>query len=309
MSDDIKNFRIAVEKFDELMTDLSVLESRLKEDFKHYKEAGEAAEKMQAILKNINAIQVNAETVLKAAEEKATAATEAAAALKKEMGKHWSAEFTETRKEFDKLLSEIKAAIADAASGVKVDTRALESTINKTLNEKIESFDITPLNRSIKLLHDLSESLKNRTNDVSAVARKIDSAIKNIEEKTEELNEASEKIDSIRGGMTFWTGVMLVSVGMIIGFFITTYYKIDALSDYYFAGYEKRLAAERARNDALEKRLDKSDGLIKFIEENGIKYRYGVYSDTKRPYIGFYNTKKDATFDDNGWHYVGFPRK
>jgi len=150
MSDDIKNFREAVAKFDELQTDLE----SLTEDFKEVSEKNkninnnskEIVEQNQAVLRSINTLQINAVSVV---ENSLNNAKE----IQKEMSDYYSSEHKERKLKLDTLLNEfeyklstlqstIKTTIQKSINDVHIDTSELAKTIdNKIINYDTQKFD------------------------------------------------------------------------------------------------------------------------------------------------------------------------
>ena len=214
MSDEIKNFREAVERFDEIQADLEVLKEQLDSSFDNYQSvnenSGETVEKLNSILRSINTLQINLQNtiegverqsaeILKAAEAKADAATKSANDLKTKMGKYWSEEYAQTKKDFDNLLLKINGSIDDlkmdiaskiknAAGGLKVDTTELQNAIR----EQIREIDITPIENAIDKANRANERLNESIQDMLAYSHNINTS---IEKKNNELKEYYKEQD------------------------------------------------------------------------------------------------------------------
>ena len=208
MSDEIKNFREAVEKFDEIQADLEVLKEQLDNSFDNYKSvsdnSSETVAKLSKILQTVNTLQINLQSttegterqaakILNAAETKADAATKAANDLKTQMGKYWSQEYSQTKKDFDELLKEINDGIddlkrdiaikiRDAADGLELDTTELQ----KAIREQVGKIDIEPIKDAIDRANDANAKLDKGVKNIETFSKNIGTSIK---KRNDELKE------------------------------------------------------------------------------------------------------------------------
>lgn len=208
MSDEIKNFREAVLRIDELQADLEVLVDRLDSSFENYKNisdnSSEMVAKLNQILQSVNTLQINLQNtiegvesqsakILKSAEIKAEAATKAANDLKTQMGEYWSQEYSQTKEDFDALIKEINDGIddlkrdiaikiRDAADGLELDTTELQ----KAIREQVGKIDIEPIKDAIDRANDANAKLDKGVKNIETFSKNIGTSIK---KRNDELKE------------------------------------------------------------------------------------------------------------------------
>jgi len=323
MSDEIKNFREAVQKFDEIQMDLEVLREQLDSNFANYKNASdissETASKLSKILQSVNTVQINAQSIAEAAIKKADAATDAANELKIQMAKYWSVEYSKTKKNFDALLKEIDGGInevrrdiaikiRDAADGLELDT----SELQKAIREQVGEINIQPINDAIEKVNRANQRLDNSIDAINDTEEGLRTAVKKLNGKAKEINDATNKINTINRSVSMGVSAALLVGGVVLGAGIMTFFKIDAISDYYFSQYDRRQAEmekQLKENTEITAKLPK---LYRFIQDYNIPVQFGLYNKTKTPFIAIGNPKTS----DNGtifkrvddgilWQYVG----
>jgi uncharacterized membrane-anchored protein YhcB (DUF1043 family) len=79
--------------------------------------------------------------------------------------------------------------------------------------------------------------------------------------------------------------IAMLFIGIVIGFGVATWFKIDAISDNYFSSYEKKQTKLEADQEELKARLDKSHFLVKELLKGGYEMEIGKFTDTKQTYI------------------------
>ncbi len=289
MSDDLKHFRNAVTRFDELKIELEIVGETLDKNFKNYKNisdiSSEISENNQEVLESINTLQINAVENVENAIKKATD-------LKEEMGKYYSAENTKIKKDFDDLMSNIqnelstlKSTIEDAVNDVSIDTKKIEDIIIRKLAE-------LDLNKVDEFIEKIGEGIENVSADMSASVVElnngntlIEKSIENLNDKTKEINSAVKHINSANKSVTTAMTLAMLFVGAVIGFSTAIYFKIDAVSDYYFSGYDKKIKYEKEVNNELMEMMNESSKFEQWLTKNQIKVNFGTFPKTKENFI------------------------
>lgn len=294
MSDDIKNFREAIAKFDEILLGLSILNDALGTNFLNYKNvsdfSSDISEKEQSILTNINALQINAKHTQ-------DTSVEYAENLMTKMSKYYSDEYTKTRKDLDALLLSItnefstlksttKATIQSAVNDVNIDTSELSKIIDKKINginiEAIEVFTAS-VNNFVHLHNNdfddaISKLAISKTSlDTSVVS--LDATVTKITNSSNKLKSDIKKINWVNYGMIAITSL---SAGLIIGGGGMFFKAFDLVDYAYKEEYQKSLQV-----------LDKLPKLYQYLEENDIDVHFGLFNDTKKPYLAI--DREDTT--------------
>jgi len=104
-----------------------------------------------------------------------------------------------------------------------------------------------------------------------------------------------------------------LSLGLIVGFGVATYFKIDAVSDYYFSRHDKKQIALENTQKLLEEKLATLEKLPAFLLQHKIDMGYGIYNndDKNTPYVYFkvrqvYPDDSVYTFERQGDKFIGF---
>jgi len=307
MSDEIKKFREAVEKFDEIQADLEVLKEQLDNSFDNYKSvsdnSSETVAKLNQILQSVNTLQINLQNtiegvesqsakILNAAEAKADAATKAANDLKTQMGKYWSREYSQTKKDFEALLANINSSvydlkrdiaikIRDAADGLQLDTTELQ----KAIREQVGKIDIEPIKDAIDRANAANQRLDKSINVISGTEARLRSAVKSLKDKAEEINEATGKFNTVNKSLSITMAAALMVTGMVIGAATMTYFKIDAISDYYFSRYDKKQAELEEKIKYNQEKYKQLDRVSQWLYDLDTETEVGLFTDTKEPYL------------------------
>lgn len=190
MSDDIKNFREAVAKFDELKLELEVLKEGLETNFENYKNVSdisiEVADKNQGVLQSINTLQINAENSVNDVIEKAEI-------LKAQMAQYYSTEYKKTKQNLDTLLTDIDSSIGSLKNSINTDIQTAINSINidtskltSIIDKKVDSIDLSPLEDYTK---SVNIYLKKHKEDAVNNAKEIKKIRTEIEIDKEELDK------------------------------------------------------------------------------------------------------------------------
>lgn len=286
MSDDLKNFREAVAKFDALQLELDILKDALETNFVNYKNvnavSSEITTKNQSVLQSINTLQIEATSTVENA-------INTARQLKEEMGEYYSAEYSQTKKDFKALLDDINHSIRTVRSTVKSDIHSAmndvhidTSSLSKIIEEKIEGIDTEALERFTTSVNSYIEA---HTDNFTATIEKLNTASEdfktisdNVSKSRDTLNHDIKKINWLNYGIVAITSL---GIGLIIGGG-GMFFKAYDLVEYAFSEkYEKSLA----ELDAKKASIDELPKLYQYLRDNEIEIKYGVFSDTKRPHI------------------------
>jgi hypothetical protein len=291
MSVDLKNIREAVAIFDELRLDLEVLKTQLDDNFKNYQSIGDVSsqniDKFQDVLQSINTLQINAESSVKVA-------LKSTHELKHEMGEYYSQEFINTKKILDALLSEVNNAfynlkktindsIENGINDVVIDTSKLEAKVAKTLDQ----VNLFEFRKSVDKLEDTNTDFIHASNTLIRSSQ-------NIETTTDTINQSIKGINTVNKSLTMAITLSLATFFTFLGFSLATYFKIDALSDYYFSDYKQKLEVLKAAQGTTDFKISKLNKLSKYIYENNINISIN-YFDTGKPYMAI---RKNATIKD-----------
>lgn len=201
---------------------------------------------------------------------------------------------------------------------MRVDTSGVEAAVR----EKLSEFDVRDINDMIDLIDEKSQSLHhiNQTfyKNIEHLTQANDSlASQNIHlEKT--INKMEGTITGFKKSsnhLKFTSGSAILFMGILLGVALASFFKINALSTYYFSQYDEEKAALKASKEALEERVLSLEGLPEFLDAHGIDMRYGIYNNTKNtdnpvPYIGLnlnqMSMKKSNTFTNEDEQFIGF---
>jgi len=106
-----------------------------------------------------------------------------------------------------------------------------------------------------------------------------------------------------------------LSLGLIIGFATATFFKIDAVSDYYFSRYEEKQKELENAQKILGEKLAALEKLPEFLLQHKIDIGYGIYNndDKNTPYLYFktsqvYSDGSSYTFERKGEKFIGFKK-
>lgn len=208
--------------------------------------------------------------------------------------------------------------VNESIKQMRVDTSGVEAAVR----EKLSEFDVRDINDMIDLIDEKSQSLHhiNQTfyKNIEHLTQANDSlASQNIHlEKT--INKMEGTITGFKKSsnhLKFTSGSAILFMGILLGVALASFFKINALSTYYFSQYDEEKAALKASKEALEERVLSLEGLPEFLDAHGIDMRYGIYNNTKNtdnpvPYIGLnlnqMSMKKSNTFTNEDEQFIGF---
>jgi len=309
MSEEIKNFREAVIKFDELQIELENIREALESNFDNYKNinaiSADNSSKYQEILRNINTLQIQAKKSVENSINLHNNAVNKTTELKEEMGKYYSLEYNKTKKDFDNLIKTmqselnnftktIESNIQHTVNSIKIDTSKLSEIIDK----KIDNFDTIHLERYVdNFKKDMDATVQSLNKNIQNIAQ-ADKKLEQINIATNNLNTDIKKINWLNYGTI---GTVCLFLGLTIGFFITTYFKIDAVSNYYFSSYDEK-------QKKLEQKIEKFNKDSNFLFKNVYIKSFGTYKDTNIKFVEFksvYKLDSKYTFTRDGSLFLG----
>lgn len=190
-----------------------------------------------------------------------------------------------TQGEIIKLKKTIDTTIQEAINNVKIDTTELSKIIDK----KIKDFDINKINNLITITNNktdaIVQTLANKALKIEIVDNLVESSIEMLnrhsvilKQKTDAINSTIENISKISQKVSNFKLFLVLLVGLIGGFTVATYFKIDALSDYYFNVYDKK-------QNKLETVLRSSDFLVRELVKGDYKTELGFFTDTQQKFL------------------------
>jgi len=199
MSDDINNLREVIMRFDELQMELNDINEALKNNFQNYKNVSDIssniASKNKTILEAVNTLQINAENSVKEAIFK----TEK---MKEELGKYYTKEYIQTRRNMQELTSfmntsirELKRNINDdiqtAIDNLQIDTTDIQKVIDKNLMNFLKKTE-NDLLHIFNNLDNISKEISSKEKAFKESAKKFNDA---VDDNTEKLNNAIENFN------------------------------------------------------------------------------------------------------------------
>jgi hypothetical protein len=185
----------------------------------------------------------------------------------------------------------VEHSTKDAISGINIDTKKIENIIINKLTE----LDLSKVDKFIEQISEEIEDVNTEINtsivDLKSSNTLLKKSIEELDRKSKTINKAVKEINSANKSVSMTMTVAMLSTGIVIGFGIATYFKIDALSNYYFSKYEKK-------QKLLERKIQSYSKLNKYLYENEIEIHFGKFSDTKKPFLSV--DKDDTQQDING---------
>ncbi len=286
--------------FNALIVSSETTATELDKNHKNYAEIStvstENLAKYKAVLEAINTLQINAtetvETALKKADNLGSKIDDKNKELYASIKKHNQSLYDAVNEQIKKLKEDTKTIITEAMNNVNIDT----SDLSRVINAKIEKYDLSKLDSFIRSANANIDQATNKMNRAMSDVQEIEGNLKesinsldrtsnNITIKTEEINDAVKNINSANKSISMATTLAMLFVGIVIGAGVMTYFKIDAVSDYYFSSYDKKVAHEKAVNDELMEQINNTSQLEQWLIKNKIKLNTGTFTDTREIYI------------------------
>lgn len=230
------------------------------------------------------------------------------------MGEYYSAEYSQTKRDFKALLDDINHSIRTLRSTLKSDIHSAmndvhidTSSLSKIIEEKIEGIDTEALERFTTSVNSYIEA---HTDNFTATIEKLNTASEdfktisdNVSKSRDALNHDIKKINWLNYGIVTITSL---GIGLIIGGG-GMFFKAYDLVEYAFSEkYEKSLA----ELDAKKASIDELPKLYQYLRDNKIEVHFRFFNDIQKPYIAIDSDdtsptkikgEKTATFTlDNG---------
>jgi len=177
----------------------------------------------------------------------------------------------ELLRKLEKEMKNFKKTLADTIN--EVDLTSVERQVIRLFEEKILT-----LEQNISMLQDNISKINKATQRTSDLLTRMDKSTKKLESADARIDKLFEEKSNLGYGVSF-------VLGIIIGSIILTFFKIDALSNYYFSKYDQEIAVEKKRNDELESKVKKLTDFQSFLFEKDIPFLFGKFSDSKKLYV------------------------
>lgn len=317
MDRNITNMREAVAVLDEIQLDIETTKEALERNFENYKKvsdiSSENIDKFQSVLHGINSLQIKVSEAL----EKGDKLSDIADDIIDKQRSDNKAFYGAIKKEIEAIEAKASHAINSAVKNIHIDTKELSKIIDK----KIGTVDLSKLSdlvtrtnagfdQSIKMMAHSMSQVQQIDNILKSAIKSLDDTAQKIDDKVASINVAADNINSINRSVSAGVGFALITTGLVLGFAVATFFKIDALSDYYFSKYDKEMANAAQINIDLKDRVDSLEDLPKFLQDHKIFVRYGIYKDTNTPFIRLkqkqMSQSENLTFVRDGEQFIGF---
>ncbi len=232
-------------------------------------------------------------------------------------------------------------SISEALMNISINTDSIEGVIQEELSKfKVDFSPISNLEEKINSYHDTfynaldkkEEALKKETDDLvknteeikqkvknyhrkfDTIKKDLDQSILELDSKKEDINDAVSNFNGINKSVTTTMSMALICTGLVVGFGIATFFKIDVVSDYYFSQYDKKQEVMEKKQNELDDNIKVLQGLSKFLYDNNIEIGFNVYNDTNTPFLKFkkhqtYPEGSEYTFERAGNKFIGFKTK
>ena len=176
------------------------------------------------------------------------------------------------RNDIAKIDKQVKDSIDKAIDTIDIDT----SKIEKAISEKLRKIDLSTVRETV-------DKANRAANTIDNSIGKLDESSDRLNDKTEEIDRAIKSMNKANRSISRATIAAALFAGVVLGFLVATYFKIDAVSDYYFSGYEKKIAAAEKQNENLKKEMQKATALTKFLMGRNIDW--GNFTDAPAQFI------------------------
>lgn len=252
---DITNLREAIQKYDEILIEVEILNKKLTENFKNYSNIDN---QIKDNVDNQNNIIAAINSIL----EKTVNITE-------EIDKVSSSSSKIFKYQLNGLEAEINKAITTAINSV--NTKDFRDKIDRLIDEKIEEIEdsLNKLNTSNKNIKDIKDDLNNIFVDLKDNVNSMSKDIKtNIKKENKELADLISNVNKINKITNIKVIAAAIGFGFIFGAALMFFYK-NILSDYILESYKKDFALIEA--DYKEYQKFKNNN-IKIITDKGNTY-------------------------------------
>jgi len=306
--------------FNNLLIQAEGLKEELVTNFNTYQNIDthgiDTLQKYKEVLQSITAIQVKSQDAFERVAKLDANLIERVSHLQRKI----QDENKETYQNIKLLLSQLEPftqkAINSAVRHVRVDTSGIEASIEK----KLEAFDVRDINKTITLIDERTQILQAMNDKFHNTSESLQSTHTELQEHTQtlentisDINDSVQSFKGINKSVSTGMKITFLSLGLIAGFGVATFFKIDALSTYYFSSYDKKQKEIGNTQKVLEEKLSELKNLPEFLLKHRIDIQYGIFSDDSRktPYLRFkqsqvYSDSSSYTFERKGDKFLGF---
>ncbi len=278
MSTEIDNFRKAVERFDELLVELEIVDSRLSTGLDNYKNVDNNIDKnmisQKEIIDNINKMQKKANNIID---------------------------------RIDTLNINTEMINDNTVKVIKKEFGNFDNTIKTTMSNAINSIDLKIFQTQIEgLFASKINTLKNEIKKLEITNVKLKNIKNNMNNSIDDINKISKVVNwkiivsNVFGG--FFFGAIAMSV-----------YGLPLLKK---AVFKNEIAAKQkyiSERKELKQFYSNSAGVQKFLNQNHISINYGRFTNAKNiPYIAFKKnqlSKIYKIYSSQGHEYIPFAIK
>ena len=204
MSDDIKNFREAVQKFDELIIELERVDEKMSANFKNYHSLNtnfdEVIEEQKLLTDNINNIQKESFSTI-----------DIMKSIYTNIGLSYTNNLSNLKTELEKFNNAISNTINKAIDNIDISN--VSNKIEQLLDDKIKTLELE--NTRLKNLNNkLDEQIKNNAKKVSTIITQTNTK---IDDNIERFNKMSKVVN---WGILASSAAGGLAVGILITLFI-----------------------------------------------------------------------------------------
>jgi len=268
MSSEIENFREAVAKFDELQIELELIKESLEQNFGHYKSISTTSlqniEDFKRLVTSMEMLQTHASEITQSHLIHTDGLSEKISSQYRELYKDANKEFTihynNLHREIKLLKHEINSMVQNAINTIEIDTQTLENVINRQLDK----FDVSQIEDTVTKLHQWLHKIKEVSNEA--------------DKRIEGINNSVKNINQLSFFLSYSVMFSIAFLGIFLGFVMATFFKIEALSDYYFTHYTEK-------QEKLESDIKQLNSLSQWLLKNNINLHYVQSPDTKDYFI------------------------
>jgi hypothetical protein len=308
--------------FNSLLIQAEGLKEELVTNFNTYQNidihGADTLQKFKEVLQSITAIQVKSQDAFERVAKLDANLIERVSHLQKKIQDENKKTYQNIKLLFSQLEPFTLKAINSAIRHVRVDTSSIEASIER----KLEAFDVSDINKTITLIDERSQILQamnekfyNTSESLQSTHAELQKHTQDLENTVSDINDAVKSFKGINKSVSAGVKITFLCLGLIAGFSVATFFKIDALSNYYFSSYDKKQQEINSTQNLLEERLSKLENLPEFLLKHRIDIQYGIYSDDskKTPYLRFeksqvYSDGTSYTFERKGEKFIGFKK-
>ena len=317
---DIKEIIIV---FNSLLIQAEGLKEELVTNFSTYQSidihSADTLQKYKEVLQSITAIQMKSQDAFERVAKLNANLLERVTHLQKKIQDENKATYEKIKGLLYQLAPFTQEIVNESIKQMRVDTSGVEAAVR----EKLSQFDVRDINDMIGLIDEKSQSLRNinqtfykNIEHLTNANASLASQNIHLEETINNMKGAIASFKKSTNRLKLTNGSAILFMGILLGVGLASFFKINALSTYYFSQYDEEKAALKASKEALEKRVLSLEGLPEFLDAHGIDIRYHVFVDDKGkstgvPFVAFkeeqtYSENTEYTFSKAGEQYIGF---